>query len=54
MAASQNSSDGWRMIGYLLATFWFPVILAVWGFMLAGPWISTASGGKMPWWIFVT
>jgi hypothetical protein len=41
-----------RMIGYLLRTFWFSVILGVWGFMLVGPWISAGStGGALPWWI---
>jgi hypothetical protein len=40
------------MIGYLLATFWFTVVLAVWGFMFAAPWISTGStGSALPWWI---
>ena len=38
------------MISYLLETFWFSVILAVWGFLLAGPWIGTAAGGALPWW----
>jgi hypothetical protein len=40
------------MLDNLLATFWFTVILAVWGFILVGPWISTGStGGALPWWI---
>jgi hypothetical protein len=51
-AALLLTIDGWHMIAYLLATFWFSTILAVWGFMLAGPWIGTGStGGALPWWI---
>ena len=51
-AAVLLTINGWRMIGHLLRTFWFGVILAVWGFILAGPLISPGStGGALPWWI---
>ena len=40
------------MIGYLLRTFWFSLILAFWGVILASPWISPGStGGALSWWI---